>query len=149
MDHFDSENIKDLKESEQEERSWIARNWPYLILGGCFGTGFLCVACIVILAAIGIYSINSSTIYAEGLSRAQNDPRVQAELGTPIEAGLLPSGSIDTNNSYTTADLEIPISGPNGSGTVFVEAESVGDNWDFFVLTVQTDSELIIDLLEQ
>jgi hypothetical protein len=136
----------------EQQRGWFARHWfwfipmvigvPILGCCGCFGGLFY----------IGLNAIKSSTPYTEALKRAQESSAVQAALGTPIEAGFLPSGSINTRtvNGVQTgnADLTISISGPNGSGILRVVGVNSGGIWNYSVMQVILNNPpRIIDLL--
>jgi hypothetical protein len=83
--------------------------------------------------------MKSSEVYQVALERAQNDPEVQEALGTPIEAGFLVTGSIQTQGLSGDASLNIPISGPTGSGTVFASARRENGEWIFYTLAVAVD----------
>jgi len=50
-------------------------------------------------------------------------------LGVPIEDGLFITGSVEENDSSGTADLEIPVSGVNRSGTLHVTAVKEENTW--------------------
>ena len=70
-------------------------------------------------------------------------------LGEPVEAGLLVSGSVSIEGSSGEADLAIPISGPKGSGTVFVVGARQTGEWKLSTLEVEINSSgERIDLLE-
>ena len=60
-------------------------------------------------------------------------------LGTPIETGFWVSGSVEADGDSGHADLEIPVSGPNGSGTVHLVADRAGALWQIHVLTLEVD----------
>ena len=74
---------------------------------------------------------------------------VQTELGTPVEAGWLVSGNIETSGGSGTTDLSIPLSGPEGSGTLFLEAEKSAGEWRFSYITLDLDEGGEIDLLQK
>ena len=60
------------------------------------------------------------------MARARANPEVVAALGEPIESGLLISGSINVEGSGGNVDVSIPISGPKGSGTLYVVGTRIG-----------------------
>jgi hypothetical protein len=108
------------------------------VLFGCGG----CLVLIVIgaLAAGGIFmfvfgAIKNTEAYTTALKRAQDSPEVQAALGTPITPSYFVTGAVSTDNVQSTADLSIPITGPNGAGVVIAKATKTGDAaWVFSVL---------------
>jgi hypothetical protein len=101
-----------------------------LIVGGAAG---------IIAAVFG--SIKSSDVYQMALAEAMAAPEVLNVLGEPIEAGLIPSGSISVENSSGETSLAIPISGPNGKGTLYVEATKSAGTWTYAVLEVAVDGQ--------
>ncbi len=66
--------------------------------------------------------MKSSEAYKDALAMVRANPYVQDALGSPIEAGLLVAGNINISDSSGYADLAFPVSGPDGSGTVYVVA---------------------------
>ena len=76
---------------------------------GCWKWGALGCLAVIVIGAIGIGvlvvfvfgAIKSSDVYKEALSRAQNDPRVIAALGSPIKSGFFLSGNVNVNNSLS------------------------------------------------
>ena len=135
-------------ENVSEEKGWLARNWKWLIpLGGC-GTILMCVVCLALIFVTVFGVIKSSDVYEQALIMTQNNPKAQEALGTPIKAGFLPSGSIDVDGSGGEADLEIPVSGPDGSGTLYAVATKSAGKWKFTTLElVMDDSGMRINLL--
>jgi hypothetical protein len=109
-----------------------------IVLGGIF---------VVVLVVVVFGAMKKSDVYKEALSRAQNSPAVQAALGTPIEAGMLVSGSFNVDATGGHATLDFPISGPKGKGVVHVVATKSGDKWEYNTMTVKPENGPIIDLL--
>jgi hypothetical protein len=122
-----------------------------ILKGGLVGGGLSLLGCLGILAVItlcvgGILflvtgAFRSSDVYQEALAAAQNDPEVQAALGTPIEPGWFVMGSMETSGLSGTADLRIPIHGPDGSGTLFAGARRENGVWRFYTLAVEVDGQ--------
>lgn len=77
-----------------------------------------------------------SDIYAMSLDRARNSPCVVAKLGTPIIAKGSINGNLNTQGSEGTADLEIPVRGPKGSGSLDVSGKEVSGSWHINSLTL-------------
>ena len=80
--------------------------------------------------------MKSSDAYRTALTMARADPYVQEALGSPIEEGLLVMGNINVNGSSGHADLAIPVSGPQGSGTIYVVASKSAGQWTVLRLAV-------------
>ena len=98
----------------------------------------------VVIFVLGIVALvfgvmKSSDVYQEALSRAKSNPAVVVALGSPIKEGLMVSGSTQTNGATGQADLAIPISGPQGKGTIYVAATKAAGEWDYSKLEVEID----------
>jgi len=81
-----------------------------------------------------------SSVYKEALNAAQNDPQMQAALGTPIDAGVFVTGSMRTQGISGDASLNIPIHGPKWRGTLYDSARRENGEWVFYTLAVEVDS---------
>jgi hypothetical protein len=131
------------------EKGCLGRNLACVIIGGCLGLLALFVALGVGIFFVVMSAMQSSDAYTQSLARAQEDPAVVEALGTPIEAGYFISGNINVSGYTGNADMTIPISGPNGAGTIHVVGTKSGDTWTYSVMEVQiTGTGETIDLLE-
>ena len=117
---------------------------------GLIGCGSLLVLgavfCVVIVVVV-FGAMKKSDVYQEALKRAQSDPAVTAALGTPIEAGLMVSGSVNVDSGGGHATLDFPISGPKGKGSVHAVATKAGEKWEYTELTVTPANGAKINLL--
>ncbi len=128
--------------------NWWSRNWKWFIPAGCLTTLLVCAGGLTLYLVFIFSKIKSSEVYKEAVLRAKASEEVQAVLGTPIEEGFLVSGNIRLSGSSGQADLTIPISGPKGAATLYVEAEKSAGKWVFSTLVVAPEgSETKIDLL--
>lgn len=96
---------------------------------------------IFLFIPVGIFAIivtafRSSAPYQIAVEAAQNDPRVIAELGEPIEPGWLILGSLETSGSSGDASLNIPLRGSKNRGRLHVGAWRRGGDWEFYTLQV-------------
>jgi hypothetical protein len=128
---------------QQPRPSWWSRNWKWVVPVGCLGSLVVFVGGIVLFVFL-IYSgvtavIRSSDAYQEGMSRTRAHPDVKAALGEPIESGFWVSGNINTSGASGNADLSIPISGPNGSGTLAIVGTQSGGRWQYTTMEVTID----------
>jgi Cytochrome oxidase complex assembly protein 1 len=107
------------------------------------------IAWIVLMVGIfvGVFSLLAhSEAYRLGVARVQSNPIATNILGTPISAGI-PSGSVRVNGSSGSAELRFSVSGPRGSGTVFVAAIKTNGAWALTKLTLTPNgSDKAIDL---
>lgn len=136
--------------SPQEKKSG-ALKW---IACGCLGcAGLIVVVVVGFFALVGgaaFTGMKSSDAYRLAMGRAASDPEVIEEIGAPIEAGFFVSGSVSVSGATGTADLSIPISGPDGKATVFAVAEKSAGQWQFSTLEVAiADTGRRIDLLDR
>lgn len=122
---------------------WWQRNWKWLVPVSAvtvigLGAGFVFAIYTLVTGLI-----KSQKPYQEPLAMAQADARVAAALGTPIEEGLFPNGNINTSSSSGgssgSASFRIPIHGPNGRGTIEVEASMSSGVWSYSTLDVLID----------
>ncbi|QOG01897.1 cytochrome c oxidase assembly factor Coa1 family protein [Flavobacterium sp. MDT1-60] len=128
-------------------KNWWDRNWKWFVPTGCLG---LLVLFGLFIAGIffGVTSMmKDSDAYKGAMTIAQHDKLVNDRLGTPIESDGMVSGNISINNDTGNCDLQIPIKGSKGKGTVFVVAEKKG-KWEYSELSVYINAtEEQIDLL--
>jgi len=134
---------------------WWSRNWKWFVpvtLVSLLVFGAIIIGLIVTLV---MGSIKGSVPYTRALAQAKANPTLIAELGTPIDAGWFVTGSISSSGSSSNAELNIPISGPKGSGTLHVIAlkspfaAGTGD-WKITVLEAKVDGRSdVINLNEE
>jgi hypothetical protein len=99
----------------------------------------------LVLALIGV--MKSSEPYKLALEALGRDARAVELLGTPIEDGFMPRGSVQTSSSGDgSAELGIPVSGPRGKGTLYIRASRDRGQWSVEVLLLQVGAERV-DLL--
>ena len=92
--------------------------------------------------------LKSSDAYKLGMETLRADSRAIELLGEPIDDGIFPMGSVETSNSSGYADLSIPVSGPQGSGTLYVVARKLGREWRSEWLVLEVDG-VEVDLLTE
>jgi hypothetical protein len=88
-------------------------------------------------------AFTSSEPYQHALSAARHDETVTTIMGTPINPGIFTTGSLRSSGISASADLQIPISGPKKSGTLYVTAERRNGRWIYFTLAVEVDNQII------
>lgn len=132
------------------EPSWFSRNWKWLVPGGCLSALVVFGAFFALVLSIVFGSMKASDPYRLAMDRATVSPAVTQALGTPIKAGFFVSGNISVDGASGSADLEIPLSGPKGKGTVYVEAKKAVGQWTFSRLVFEAvETRQRFDLLEQ
>jgi hypothetical protein len=132
------------------QRSWLGRNWKWLVPCGCLSVILLVVVVCGGMVGVLFASIRSSWACTEGVDLARRNQAVAQELGQPIEGGWMVSGSVHVSDGSGDADLTIPLSGPKGNGTLYVVAKKSEGQWSLekaVVITEKTQSK--IDLLKK
>jgi len=137
-------------EETQETKGWFGRNWKWAVpTGGCL----IVIILLVIFAGSVFFGITSmmtdSQAYQDSMEAAQQNEALIELIGEPIETNGMNGGSLNYNNGVKSAELNIPIKGPNGEATIFVVGEGINDNWTYQTMEVHIEgSREIIDLLE-
>jgi hypothetical protein len=140
----------------QPRPSWWSRNWKWALPVFCV-VGVVAVALPFLVVGAGAYffvsfldrTIKSSGGYQQALALTRTNPAAVSALGTPIKDGWFPTGNVDSGGSRGSSDLAIPVSGPAGSGTLYVRATSDMGDWHItqLVLKLKSTGETI-DLLQ-
>ena len=119
--------------------NWWSRNWKWFVPAGCLTAIVVAAGFVVLVLSIVATAMKSSDVYGHALAEARRSPEVASALGSPLGEGWFTSGSIDVKGPSGTADLAIPVSGPRGKGTVFVEARKSAGEWSYSKLIVRVD----------
>lgn len=134
-----------------ERKGWFARNWKWVVpSGGCL----LIIILLIVFAGSLFFGITSmitdSQAFKDSMEAASTNEEVISILGEPIETNGINGGSFNYNNGIKSAELTIPIKGPNGEATIFVNGRGTDDNWTYDTMEVYIkDSDEIVDLLEK
>ena len=102
---------------------------PVLFVGGC--------GLVVFWFATGI--MKQSDAYKIALARAQANPTVIEAIGSPILQTGIVSGNSNVSEAVGEANLSIPLSGPKGKATLYVEAKKSADTWFFQTMVVKIE----------
>lgn len=130
-------------------KNWWERNWKWFVPTGCLS--LIILVCLFIGGIFfGITSImKDSDAYKGAMTEVQHNNLVIEKLGKPIESDGMVSGSINVSNNSGNCNIQIPIKGPKGKGTVFVVATKRGD-WKYEELAVYIEAtKEEIDLLKK
>lgn len=148
-------------EQPQARPSWFKRNWLWFIPTVIILPLLCCCGGGIGLVYFGISQTFELQPYKDSISLIEQDPDVQNALGTPIDTPegfgdlvtmMQNGGKFDLVQSGSTMifDAQFVASGPNGTGTVFIEAESSdgGITWTYSVRELHVDQTgEVIDLL--
>ena len=124
----------------QPQKNWWSRNWKWVVPTGCLTILLACGGFVTLIFSVVLGSLKSSDVYKEAVAKAQTNSQVTAALGTPIKPGFWVSGNISVNNSSGNADLSIPISGPQGKGTIYVTATKSAGKWNYATMVCEISS---------
>lgn len=114
---------------------------------GCIGAVLVVIGGVAALF-FGVFgALKGSDAYKHALATAQEDAQVLAITGSPLEPGMMPSGSINLENQGGTADLEIGVSGPDGAGVVHVVGAKEAGAWTYSVLDFTAEDGTKVNLL--
>ncbi len=94
----------------------------------------------VIISLVGALALTGGIIFLVGgmmkgeaydvaMKYLRANEEVRADLGKPIEEGLMPTGSIKTGGGSGSANLNISLSGPKGDGDAQVSLFKTGEKW--------------------
>ena len=77
--------------------------------------------------------------YKIALARAQANSAVIEAIGSPIAQTGIVSGNSNVNGPTGEANLSVPLSGPKGKATLYVEAKKSADLWMFRTMIVKIE----------
>ncbi|MEM9416216.1 MAG: cytochrome c oxidase assembly factor Coa1 family protein [Planctomycetota bacterium] len=144
-----------MQQLQPPKKGWFARSWwwflPLVILGPFF---FCCGTCGGFMY-VGMQQMEKLPPYQDTLSAANSSAEVQAEIGTPVEAaGLFETASSGGRFDYAQSGVgetlyaSVPVTGPNGSGIMHIEATSSGGSWTYTRREIVVNgSGVVIDLM--
>ena len=97
---------------------------------------------------MAFFVMSNSEVTSKAFETAERNPVVADRLGSPLRKGWFVSGSVETTPASGHAELAIPISGPKGSGKLYVEAHKRAGLWKIDLLQFGSkDSDERTDLL--
>lgn len=135
---------------DNNDKNWFQRNWLWAVPSGCMAVLLCCTLTIGGIFAVVSTTIRNSEVFTQAMQTLESDPRAVDALGSPMEAGWLVQGNVSTELrngvQQGSADLSVPISGPNGSGQLIISAQDFGSGWEYGQLELQVDSGGTIDL---
>ena len=135
---------------EVRQKSWMSRNWGWLLGGGCL----LSIIIVVLVIGGAIWgvtkAVSESVPHTHAFEKAVQNEAVKAALGEPIETGLIGSNTkYSYNNGETNVDMTIPLNGSINNGFIYLIGTKVNDEWTYSKLYVDVNnSDEDINLLE-
>lgn len=133
------------------QKSWFGRNWLWVLpVGGCLTVILLFVFGIGAAIFGATKMMKSNEAYEYAVEQARHNEELIAVIGEPIETDGIMQGAINYNNGVSSADLMIPLKGPNGEASVSVKGEKRDSIWVYeklYILIKDTQEE--INLLDK
>ena len=100
----------------------------------------LCIAGFVLAIFYFVMGVvKESDAYKKALARTQENPAVIEAIGSPISQTGIVSGNSHVNGATGEANLSIPLRGPKGKATLYVEAKKSTDIWYFQTMVVKIE----------
>jgi len=131
-------------------RSWFARNALWVVPVGCIGLLAVLAAFAGLVLTIVMGGMKSTDAYHEAVERAKASPQVHTALGEPVKIGWFISGNVHVSGPSGDAELSVPLSGPQGKGTLYVTARKRAGHWQYEVLEVAVEGKpQRIDLMSE
>lgn len=113
------------------QRNWWQRNWKWFV-PTLLVVGFALIAGFILLILTFVMSMMKSIEpYRHSVGDARENAAVTAALGEPIQEGWLVGGHFEESGGSGTASLSIPLTGPKGEATLYVEASKSGGQWQY------------------
>lgn len=160
MNRYDDNFADDLSQpatNNKPKRGWFRRNLLWFLPTVILVPLFCCCGGPIGLVWFGLSVMFNLPPYQDTITLAEQNAIVQQEIGTPIDApdGFMDlvklaeqGGMFEADETYIYAEL--PISGPNGTGWMYIDATSSdgGQTWTFTTQEIHIDSTGdVIDLL--
>jgi len=111
-------------------------------MGGAGGLSFACAffcACALAIFFFAIGVMKQTDVYKTAVARAQTNPAVIEAIGSPISQIGIVSGNSNVNGATGEANLSIPMRGPKGKATLYVEARKSADIWYFQTMQLKVE----------
>ncbi|AUC16894.1 hypothetical protein BTO06_17845 [Tenacibaculum sp. SZ-18] len=133
----------------ENQKSWIARNWPWALPVGCCSGCLVLILLFVFGVGATIFGVVNNLVelspLEEALERAEENERVVEFVGYEIDTDGFPNGEISVSNNDGEVDFRVPIKGNRGEGTLIVKGIRKDKKWiyeDLYVLIKETNERI-------
>jgi hypothetical protein len=106
--------------------------------------------CVTLLFFGGMNMIQEHPAVKPVVERLNTDPRVEAQLGKPLEIAkfLGEDAKVNVGRKDGFARYTLPVKGPKGEGVVIVHTVMKDQEWDFQEISLQMKGQAqLLDLL--
>lgn len=118
-------------------RGWLTRHWKWLVPVMVLVATALLAGFVALVFGLVAGSMKSTGAYQQAMALAGQDPLVRSRLGSPVEAGRFITGSFRESGGSGRADMAIPVHGPNGEATLYLDAEKSLGAWTLNHLVIE------------
>lgn len=119
--------------------NWFGRNWKWVVPAGCLVPMLFLGGCALAVFFFAMGVLKQTDAYETALARAQENPAVIEAIGSPISQTGIFSGNSNVNGATGELNLSIPLRGPKGRATLYVEAKKSADIWYFQTMVVKIE----------
>ena len=123
-----------------DRRNWWDRNWKWFVPTGCLTVLVLFAGAILSIVMLAMGMMKQSEAYAGAMRAARAHPALEAAIGAPLEEGRWFSGNFEETGPSGKASIAIPLTGPRGAATIYVEATKSAGQWHYDVLVAQVEA---------
>ncbi len=129
--------------------NWRGRNWKWFVPVLCLLAAVVIGALVAVTMSAAIRSLKSSELYQKAVETARLNVTLTEALGQPLKEGFFAAGSFNYASTSGRAEITIPVSGPQGSGTITLKAQRITGPWLISSLVAEIDAtKRQINLLE-
>lgn len=132
------------------EQGWWKRNWSWAVpVGGCL-TVLIIIGVSIGSIFFGVTSMLEDSVPLEyALEKINADPNIIEQMGSPIEKNGIIQGGFNWTGDEKSANMKVPVKGPKDTGTLFIKATAIGDNWTYHEIRVVIQDNEELNLLDE
>ena len=128
---------------------WLSRNWKWFVPVFCLLATAVIGALVAVTMSVALQSLKSGELYQQAVATAKLNAAVSESLGQPLKEGFFAGGNFKYTSTSGSAEITIPVSEPQGSGTITLKAQRTTGPWLISSLVAEVDAtKHQIDLLE-
>ena len=128
---------------------WLSRNWKWFVPVFCLLATAVIGALVAVAMSVALQPLKSGELYQQAVATAKLNAAVSESLGQPLKEGFFAGGNFKYTSTSGSAEITIPVSGPQGSGTITLKAKRTTGPWLISSLVAEVNAtKHRIDLLE-
>jgi hypothetical protein len=111
---------------EKTRQSWLRTHWKLVLIASLI---------LSLCAVIAVFaSLRNSDVVKMAIATAESNSSLAEQLGRPLVAGWFVTGTLEVTPASGHAELAIPVSGPKGKGTIYVDGRKRAGVWHLEML---------------